>query len=199
MIVSLSILSAPLLNLHETIQKALDYGIDRLHLDVMDGHYVPRIAFGHDWARAINQHFPNLPIDAHLMVSPTQLAHRDSFLASGVKRLWLHPHTTHPELQKTHKHWVLCLDEPLSTLPKHTTEVLLMAVTPGSGGQDLNPQVFDTIQSLRKTHPNLYIAVDGGVNRDNIRALKEAQVHEVILGKGLLSDTNPKAVVSMAR
>ena len=194
MIISLSILSAPLLTLADTIKKYVDYGIDRIHLDVMDGHYVPRIAFGHDWVRAIKDNFPHVAVDAHLMVHPTHTSHYDLFMHAGTQRLWLHYPTVDPTIHH-HTQWVLCLGENIDILPKHTTDILLMAVQPGAGGQHFNPSLFTTIAHIKKEYPHIWIAVDGGVCADNICALKKAGVHEVIMGQGLLQAKEPHKLI----
>lgn len=198
MIVSLSILSAPLLDLGTCIKRMLDCKIDRLHLDVMDGHYVPRIAFGLDWVKAVRQSFPDLPIDAHLMVHKVEDARSQSFLEQGTDRLWLHYATASRNLQNTHTAWVLELHEDVLALPPKTSHVLLMAVIPGEGGQTLNPHVYNHIRAIQEHNPHIWMAVDGGVNASNITSLRTAGVHEVIMGQGLLLADNPKEIIKTA-
>ena len=195
MIVSLSILSAPLLDLSTTITQMIESGIDRLHLDIMDGHYVPRIAFGIDWIHAIHTAYPKLPIDAHLMVSDVDYSRYTSCYQSGVQHLWLHHETLPLHIASTHTHWVLSLENSAATLPSTTTHVLIMAVTPGAGGQQLSPHVYTQIHDVRRHYPAAWIAVDGGVNTDNVASLHQAGVDEVILGHGLISSSYPSRII----
>lgn len=199
MIVSLSILSAPLLDLSSTIDHMLECGVDRLHLDIMDGQYVPKIAFGLDWVHAIATQFPSLPIDVHLMTQHVTDQIYQDYTSAGAQMVWIHPDTYHPRANMTEQQaWVLSLDEQSESLPSlHQT--LVMSVKPGKGGQAFCPLALDHIKDIRHRSPRGHIAVDGGVNREQIPLLARAGANEIIMGHALIHAKDPKELIALAK
>lgn len=195
-----SLLSADLCYLHDEVKAVKNAGADMLHFDVMDNHYVPNLTFGPLLCDAIYKHFPDFAIDVHLMVEPVDELIL-SFAKAHAKRISIHPDAT------------IHLDRSLSLIRdqgckagivlnpatppdcinwlKHRLDfVLVMTVNPGFGGQRLIPEVFSKIRWIKDNHPDLAIAVDGGVNKDNISELKKAGASEFIAGSAIFASPN---------
>ena len=175
-----SLLSADFIRLEEEICKIQDAGADILHLDVMDGHFVPNLTFGLPIIKQIKK-FAKIPIDVHLMVS-----NPDVYLETLGK--WNIDYVSFHQEAENHIHRQLKVLQdsgvkagialnpatPVETIFPVISDldfVLIMSVNPGFGGQSFIPLVYDKIEKLRKladqVNPDLEIEVDGGVNNIN--------------------------------
>ncbi|MDP8202994.1 MAG: ribulose-phosphate 3-epimerase [Candidatus Tenebribacter mawsonii] len=175
-----SLLSADFIRLEEEICKIQDAGADILHLDVMDGHFVPNLTFGLPVIKQIKK-FAKIPIDVHLMVS-----NPDVYLETLGK--WNIDYVSFHQEAENHIHRQLKVLQdsgvkagialnpatPVETIFPVISDldfVLIMSVNPGFGGQSFIPLVYDKIEKLRKladqVNPDLEIEVDGGVNNIN--------------------------------
>jgi len=182
-----SILSSDFTKLAEELQAITSAGADLLHLDIMDGHYVPNLTFGFCLIEAIRK-VSSLPLDAHLMVTnPSDYI--DRLAALGITYCSFHPETVfHP-----HRLVIQIKDQglkaglainpgiPVSSVSDLLSEldfVLLMSVNPGYSGQSFIPHVLDKVSQLkseiRSRHLSVQIEVDGGINQTNAPALIRA-------------------------
>ena len=165
---------------------------DRIHLDVMDGQYVPSITFGASLFRQIK--FP-IETEVHLMVDDPERQF-EAFKALGVSGITFHIENTGEEKAKDYlKHLKsldlragICVDgyTPTNELSDEiltiADQILLMSVKAGKGGQSFMPEVFDKAKDLRVRGFLGEIEVDGGVNLENVEQLKEAGVDIVVVG-----------------
>lgn len=193
--VSASILSARLLSLKDSVDRLCAAGVDRIHLDIMDGRYVPRIAFGFDWLEALRASYP-LPVDVHLMMTPVDQARVAEAKARGAERIWVHADTCVSSLD--HRDWVLSLDDDPNLLPESMRYCLVMSVVPGAGGQAFDARALTQVAWLKKNRPEVWIAVDGGVNVSHLPVLSGLGVDEVIMGHALLSSSRPEQMIDAA-
>ncbi|PID56120.1 ribulose-phosphate 3-epimerase [candidate division KSB3 bacterium] len=196
-----SILSADFARLHDEIQDVEQGGADILHIDVMDGHFVPNLTIGPPVLRSITK-YTSLPIDVHLMITnPNDFI--DEFADSGANYLTVHVevchhlHRTVSEIRKrgmkagvslnpaTSLH---CLDAILDEIDM----VLVMSVNPGFGGQTFIPSSLQKIRSLanmlkERKRSDVEIEVDGGASPSNIRDLAEAGVTIAVAGSSVFN------------
>jgi ribulose-phosphate 3-epimerase len=199
-----SILSADFGRLAEQVQAAEEAGADYIHVDVMDGHFVPNLTLGPDIVAAIRRG-TSLPLDVHLMIeSPERWVER--FAGAGASILTVHQEGC------THLNYVLARIRdlgvragvslnpatPVGVLEEVVGEVdlvLVMTVNPGFGGQGLVP---GSIEKVRRMATLMAVAgssaeleVDGGVNRENARALIEAGARVLVAGSSLFNARAP--------
>ena len=175
-----SILSADFSRLAEEIKAIESAGADIIHLDVMDGHYVPNLTFGYVVVEAVKK-LTDLPLDAHLMVTNPQ-DYVDRMARLGVTYLSFHPETAfHPYrlISAIREKGMLAgaaINPGISVatideLLPHLDFVLLMSVNPGYSGQRFIPVIKDKIVQLKNivsaTNQSLLIEVDGGINNEN--------------------------------
>ena len=211
-LVAPSILSADFANLGEAVALIERCGGDMVHMDVMDGVFVPEITFGQQMIRSIKR-CTKLPLDVHLMVTdPEPLI--DGFIESGADVLTFHYESTvhHHRIIEAIKQKgckagisivpstpVACLTEILP----FTDAVLIMSVNPGYGGQKLIPSTLDKIRllsELKKKHGyNFVTSVDGGVNRSTIRAVHETGVDLIIAGSAFFDSEKPDLELKMLK
>ncbi len=206
-----SILSADFTRLGEAID-AVKPDADMLHLDVMDGHFVPNLTIGPPVIASIRQHTDML-LEAHLMVSNPQELLAD-YIDAGADIISIHAESTphlHKLLQQIHKAGrqagvALNPGTPLNVLEEVIADVdmiLLMTVNPGFGGQSYIPGMTDKIRRLRKMldekAPEAHIAVDGGMNTKTIREVYRAGADIVIVGSACFNTSEPCAALKDLR
>jgi len=207
-----SILSADFTRLDEEIKAVEKAGADYIHIDVMDGHFVPNITVGPMIVRAA-QKATDLPLDVHLMIENPEL-YIDDFVKAGSDLITVHAETV------THLHRVLGVIRdagvkagaalnpatPLSSI-EYVLELLdmvvLMTVNPGFGGQSFIPEVLPKIRELKKMivqkAMELDIEVDGGVNVNNIAQVAQAGANVFVAGNAIFGSNNYAETISMMR
>ncbi|KGI57399.1 ribulose-phosphate 3-epimerase [Campylobacter sp. MIT 97-5078] len=209
MYVAPSLLSADFLHLKEEIEKVCEAGADLLHIDVMDGHFVPNLTFGPCVLKSIKE-ASSVPLDIHLMVDNIDFF-VDLFLPFKPKFLSFHiENHAHPiklcqylRSKGVGAGIVLNPHTNISTL-EHLLEfvdlVLLMSVNPGFGGQEFLPLVYDKIKHLRELvdqkNVKLFIEVDGGVNGLNASELELAGADILVAGNYIFSSQDYKNAIS---
>ncbi len=197
-IISPSILSADLTKLGEELRAVQAAGADEIHVDVMDGSFVPNISFGPDIVKAVKAS-TSLPIDVHLMIVEPE-KHLKSFADAGADTITIHyetcPHI-HRSLQSIRELGVkagLTFNpgtpvEPLHLLTDLVDQVLIMSVNPGFGGQKFIPMALDkirrTAEILRENGSEAIIQVDGGIAADTIRSAYLAGARNFVAGTAI--------------
>lgn len=203
-----SLLAADFSKLREEIQEVEKCGAEYLHLDVMDGNFVPNISYGAPVISAIRPH-SNLVFDVHLMVEEPDRFIKD-FVDAGADIITVHVEATkhlHRTIQLIKSYGkkvgvALNPATPIETL-KHVVKeidmILIMSVNPGFGGQAFIPEVLSKIEELRKLYPEMDIEVDGGVNDKTVEAIKEAGANILVAGSYLFSGNYKEKIELMKK
>ena len=202
--ISASILSANFAKLGDDVKQAIVAGVDRIHVDVMDNHYVPNLTVGPLVCAALKADGITTPIDAHLMIKPVD-ALIPAFAKAGVTRITFHPEASEHidrTIQLIHNHGCeagLALNPatPLSCLEyvlDKITVVLIMSVNPGFGGQSFMPPTLKKIKQTKALidtyHQHIHLEVDGGVKIENIRMIAEAGADTFCMGSAIFDSQN---------
>ena len=198
-----SLLSADFRNIEKEIKKVERCGVDLLHLDIMDGHFVPNITFGPMIVKAINE-CTKLPLDVHLMIENPD-SYVESFVKSGADYLTVsieacrHLYRT-VSLIKSFNIKVGCALNPATPFElvkpviKELDLLLLMTVNPGFGGQKFIPSVLPKIEDAKKfiqEHKlKTEIEVDGGINPETAKLVKKAGVTILVAGAAIFKSKN---------
>lgn len=195
-----SLLAADFRYLAREIERLEEAGARFLHLDIMDGHFVPNLSFGVPIVQAVRR-CTELTLDVHLMISNPE-AHLQRFRDAGADYLTVHIEVApdpRPLFEQIHRLGAcagisLNPPTPIETVLPYLNDcelVLVMSVMPGFGGQTFQSEVLAKIRRLRQHGPKgLMISVDGGVNGDTISECAAAGATMFIVGTGLLGHDN---------
>jgi ribulose-phosphate 3-epimerase len=207
-----SILNSDLSSLANESQKLLDLGADYLHLDVMDGHFVPNLTFGHPIVACLRKRIPQAFLDLHMMVTEP--------------KKWIQPmaecnvnqYTFHFEAIESTDDCNDCIRlikeanmrvglaiKPMTQIDlilpfiEDIDCVLIMTVEPGFGGQSFMPQMMSKVELLRQMYRELDIEVDGGVGPNTIHECANSGANLIVSGTSVVNAQNPRQVMQYMR
>ncbi len=193
--ISPSILSADFSQLGTEIKRLEEGGADMIHVDVMDGHFVPNLTIGPPVIKALRKH-SSLKFDVHLMISPVH-KYIEAYADAGADIITIHPEATDnlensiKKIKERNKKVGVSLNpeskiDLILDLLDQIDLVLIMSVNPGFGGQKFMPEVLDKIKELKKIKEqkkvNFDIEIDGGINFDNCKSVIEAGANILVSG-----------------
>ncbi len=207
-----SILSADYGRLAEEVRAVAEAGADLIHVDVMDGHFVPNLTIGPQVVRAVRK-ASSVPLDVHLMIEEPE-RWVDKYADAGADIITVHAEAVthlHRTLETIHaagKKASVALNPatPLETL-RYVLDlvdmVLIMSVNPGFGGQAFIPQVLDKITALRREADArglaIDIEVDGGIKLDNVDRVIRAGANVIVSGSGIFAEADYRTSISQMR
>jgi len=209
-----SILSADFGRLAAEVQAITQAGADLIHVDVMDGHFVPNLTLGPPIVRALRK-ATHLPLDVHLMIEEPE-RWIDSYAAAGADIIYVHPeacvhlHRVVQQIRAAGKRPAVAINPatPLSVLDyilPDVTAVLIMSVNPGFGGQSFIPFSLEKIATLRREikqrglDERVSIAVDGGITIDNCAEVVRAGARILISGTGVFGAADYRDAIATMR
>ena len=196
-----SILSADFSKLGDEIKAVEDAGADWIHVDVMDGHFVPNITIGPGVIKKLRK-YTSLPFDVHLMISPVHNFIKN-FADAGADIITIHPEATSDLVSSIKKIKSYNKKAGVSLNPETSLDkvmpvlnlidlVLVMSVNPGFGGQEFIKEVLEKIKILRKEIDSkklkTQIEIDGGINFENAKMAKEAGVDILVSGTTIFEE-----------
>ena len=198
-----SILAADPVNLERDVRRAVQAGCDWIHVDIMDGHFVPNLAYSPDVVRRLKD-FAGVPLDVHLMMDhPETLL--DEFLEAGADVLTVHAETGDLSglLEKIHDAGAKA---GVAIKPGTSAEavmpylhkadlILAMTVEPGFGGQKLDETVVGKISALRDAGYQGEIEADGGIREDNLQWLMDHGLSVAVMGTALFRNEDMRAAI----
>ena len=203
-----SLLAADFSNLAAEIAEVEKAGCDMLHIDVMDGHFVPNITVGPFIIKAIRK-VTKLPLDAHLMIERPEKYVGD-FVEAGADHITVHAEACHGNLHEVielvHSHAITCgvslkPETPLFRIQESLVNVdmvLLMTVNPGFGGQAFIPEVLKKVAELRSFFER-DIQVDGGINPETAKKAVQAGANVLVAGTAIFGKSDVKQAIKDLR
>ena len=202
--ISPSILSADFSQLGNEIKRLEEGGADMIHVDVMDGHFVPNLTIGPPVIKALKKQC-SIKFDVHLMISPVH-KYIEAYADAGADIITIHPEATDNleesilKIKKLDKRVGVSLNpeskiELITNYLEKIDLVLIMSVNPGFGGQKFMPEVLDKVKKLKeikskKKNMNFDIEIDGGINFDNCQLAIEAGANILVSGTTIFKSNN---------
>jgi ribulose-phosphate 3-epimerase len=199
-----SILAADPVNLERDVRRAAEAGCDWIHVDVMDAHFVPNLAYSPDVVRRLKE-ITDIPLDVHLMMDrPESLL--DEFLKAGASVVTLHAETGNVSglLEKIHASGAkagvaLKPKTPAQDAMQYLEQadlILAMTVEPGFGGQKLDESVLEKIRALRDAGYKGEIEADGGISEENLQRLMDHGLSVAVMGTALFRNEDMRAAIA---
>lgn len=204
MLVAPSMLASDFAHLADELKKITEGGADLVHLDVMDGHFVPNISYGAPVIAAMRPH-TNLPFDVHLMLQHP-LRYINDFAAAGADIISFHIECDDDPAEVIEAILAKGVKPAIAVKPNTPAEtiypyldklymVLLMTVEPGFGGQSFQCGPLDKIKELKERNPSILIEVDGGINSGTVTECAMAGVDISVAGTGVFKAEDTAAAI----